>query len=57
MTKNGNSIFSTFFNELDNKSTKVVNALSPISDHRSIDNDLSKKVTEVVKRELIPNQQ
>ncbi|WP_250254222.1 hypothetical protein [Chryseobacterium sp. Marseille-Q3244] len=40
----------------DNKTTKVINVLAPKSDHRSIDNDLSKKVTEVVKRELIPNQ-
>ena len=38
----------------DNKTTKIVNALAPKSDHRSIDNDLHKKVTEVVKRELIP---
>ncbi|WP_123902230.1 RHS repeat-associated core domain-containing protein [Chryseobacterium arthrosphaerae] len=38
----------------DNKTTKVVNVLAPNSDHKSIDNDLHKKVTEVVKRELIP---
>ncbi|MBL3550527.1 RHS repeat-associated core domain-containing protein [Chryseobacterium sp. KMC2] len=38
----------------DNKITKIVNALAPKSDHKSIDNDLHKKVTEVVKRELIP---
>ncbi len=41
----------------DNKTTKIVNTLAPESDHKSIDNDLSKRVTEVIKRELIPNQQ
>ena len=41
----------------DNKTTKVINVLAPNSTHKSIDNDLNKKVTEVVKRELIPNQQ
>lgn len=40
----------------DNKTTKVVNVLDPNSTHKSIDNNLHKKVTEVVKRELIPNQ-
>ena len=39
----------------DNKTTKVLNVLAPNSTHKSIDNDLHKKVTEVVKRELIPN--
>ncbi|WP_394363814.1 RHS repeat domain-containing protein [Chryseobacterium indologenes] len=40
----------------DNKTTKIVNVLAPTSDHKSIDNDLSTKVRDVVKRELIPNQ-
>ncbi|EJL68982.1 DUF6443 domain-containing protein [Chryseobacterium populi] len=39
----------------DNKKTEVTNIHAPNSDHRSIDNDLSKKIMEVVKKELKHN--
>jgi len=36
----------------DNKKTKVTNVLAPSSTHKSIDNDLSKKLVKTVKEEI-----